>query len=172
MTKIEEGYVALQSSTDCKSLLKKYLTKDVLDKLKAKKTSFGSTLWDNYKEMEQKMITLFGGIKDPDLQGTYYPLTGMTKEVQNELIKDHFLFKEGDRFLREANACRFWPTGRGIFLNQKKTFLVWVNEEDHLRIISMQPGGHVGQVLQRLIKVTNEDFFNRDPNSAIVKFFT
>lgn len=30
-------------------------------------------------------------------QGTYYPLDGMTKEVQNSLIADHFLFKEGDR---------------------------------------------------------------------------
>jgi protein-arginine kinase len=28
---------------------------------------------------------------------------------------------------------------------------VWVNEEDHLRIISMQNGGNVGAVLERLI---------------------
>jgi len=32
---------------------------------------------------------------------------------------------------------RDWPEGRGIFHNEKKTFLVWVNEEDQLRIISM-----------------------------------
>lgn len=30
--------------------------------------------------------------------------------------------------------------------------MVWVNEEDHLRIISMQNGGNVGEVLERLIK--------------------
>lgn len=30
--------------------------------------------------------------------------------------------------------------------------MVWVNEEDHLRIISMQQGGNVGQVLDRLIR--------------------
>ncbi|KAI6209641.1 Arginine kinase [Aphelenchoides besseyi] len=42
--------------------------------------------------------------------------------------------------------------GRGIYHNNDKTFLVWVNEEDHLRIISMQNGGNVGQVLGRLIK--------------------
>jgi protein-arginine kinase len=36
-----------------------------------------------------------------------------------------------------------------------QTFLVWVNEEDHLRIISMQNGGNVGQVLERLIKGVN-----------------
>ena len=31
-----------------------------------------------------------------------------------------------------------WPDARGIFHNKEKTFLVWVNEEDHMRCISMQ----------------------------------
>ena len=74
----------------------------------------------------------------------------MTKEVQDQLISDHFLFKEGDRFLQAANASRFWPTGRGIFHNTEKTFLVWVGEEDHLRIISIEQGGHLGSVFSRL----------------------
>jgi len=98
------------------------------------------------------MMAGFKNITDPELQGTYYPLTGMSKDVQNQLIQDHFLFKEGDRFLQHANACRYWPAGRGIFHNKNKTFLVWVNEEDHLRIISMQQGGNVGAVLDRLIR--------------------
>ena len=53
--------------------------------------------------------------------------------------------------LQAANASRYWPTGRGIFHNEEKTFLVWVGEEDHLRIISMAPGGDVGRVFQLLI---------------------
>ena len=56
-------------------------------------------------------------------------------------IVSHFT-QEGDRFLQTANACRYWPTGRGIFHNNAKTFLVWCGEEDHLRIISMQMGGN------------------------------
>ncbi len=40
--------------------------------------------------------------------------------------------------------------GRGVFHNDDKTFLVWVNEEDQLRIISMQPGHDVIQVFSRL----------------------
>lgn len=47
--------------------------------------------------MEAKVKKIFESINDPELQGTYYPLKGMTKEVQNQLIQDHFLFKEGDR---------------------------------------------------------------------------
>ena len=53
----------------------------------------------NYKEMEAKVKAVFDSAfgADPELKGNYYPLLGMTKEVQNQLIADHFLFKEGDR---------------------------------------------------------------------------
>ncbi|KAI6218345.1 Arginine kinase [Aphelenchoides fujianensis] len=255
--KIEEGFEKLQAAAECKSLLKQCLTKEVVQKLKAKKTKLGATLWDviqsgvanldsgvgvyapdaesytlfaplldaviqeyhgfkptdtqpamdlgestppptpslsrqlaeltdldpegkfvistrvrcgrslagypfnpllteaNYKNMEARVKATLEGISDPELKGAYYPLTGMSADVQQKLIADHFLFKQGDRFLEAANANRFWPTGRGIFHNEKKTFLVWVNEEDHLRIISMQPGGNVGAVLGRLIKGLN-----------------
>ena len=85
-----------------------------------------------------------------ELAGVYYPLLGMSKEVQSKLIKEHFLFKEGDRFLDAAGLNRDWPEGRGIYHNNDKTFLVWVNEEDQLRIISMQQGGDIKEVFERL----------------------
>jgi len=62
-----------------------------------------------------------------DLSGAYYPLLGMTPETQAALIEDHFLFKEGDRFLESAGLNRDWPSGRGIYHNHDKTFLVWVS---------------------------------------------
>jgi creatine kinase/arginine kinase len=86
-----------------------------------------------------------------ELAGEDYPLLGMPKEVQDALIKDHFLFKEGDRFLDAAGLNRDWPEGRGIYHNNDKTFLVWVNEEDQLRIISMQQGGDIKEVFTRLV---------------------
>jgi len=110
---------------------------------------------EQYQELEDKISAALTGL-DGELKGKYYPLTGMTKEVQNQLIDDHFLFKEGDRFLQEANACRYWPTGRGIYHNDDKTFLVWVGEEDHTRIISMQKGGDLGEVYRRWVKAVNE----------------
>lgn len=33
---------------------------------------------------------------------------------------------------------RHWPDARGIFHNNKENLFVWVGEEDHLRIVSMQ----------------------------------
>jgi len=90
------------------------------------------------------------------LAGTYYPLSGMDEKIQNQLIADHFLFKAGDRFLDAAGLNRDWPDGRGIFHNQDKTFLVWVNEEDQLRIISMQKGGDIQAVFIRLVTAVKE----------------
>ena len=87
-----------------------------------------------------------------DLKGTFYPLEGMDAAVSQQLIDDHFLFKEGDRFLKACNLNRDWPSGRGIFHNVEKTFLVWVNEEDQLRIISMQKGAGIKEVFDRLCR--------------------
>ena len=47
---------------------------------------------------------------------------------------------------------RDWPEGRGIFHNAAKTFLLWVNEEDQMRIISMEKGGDVKGVFSRLAR--------------------
>lgn len=88
-------------------------------------------------EIEEKVadaLTSFEG----DLAGKYYALNSLSEEDRKQLIDDHFLFKEGDRFLEACGLNRDWPEGRGIFHNENKTFLVWVNEEDQLRIISMQ----------------------------------
>ncbi len=84
------------------------------------------------------------------LRGTYYPLQGMSSADKAQLVSDHFLFKAGDRFLEAAGLNRDWPEGRGIFHNEDKTFLVWINEEDQLRIISMQSGGDIKAVFTRL----------------------
>ena len=38
-------------------------------------------------------------------------------------------------------------------MNKAKNFIIWVNEEDHIRIISMQKGASLKQVWGRLVKV-------------------
>ncbi len=103
------------------------------------------------KEVERDVVKALKNL-DKDLKGDYYPLLGMSKETQNRLIKEHFLFKEGDRFLESAGLNCDFPDGRGIYHNKDKTFLVWVNEEDQLRIISMQKGGDIKEIFSRLVK--------------------
>jgi creatine kinase/arginine kinase len=90
-----------------------------------------------------------------DLKGKFYSLDSLSEADRNQLIEDHFLFKEGDRFLEACNLNRDWPEGRGIFHNDEKSFLVWVNEEDQLRIISMQKGADLFAVFDRLCRAAS-----------------
>ncbi len=91
-----------------------------------------------------------------ELAGSYHPLYEMDETTKERLIHDHFLFKEGDRFLEAAGLNRDWPDARGIFHNPGKTILVWVNEEDQLRIISMEPGADLQRVFARLARALAE----------------
>lgn len=85
-----------------------------------------------------------------DLQGKYYALKNMSDAEQQQLIDDHFLFdKPVSPLLLASGMGRDWPDARGIWHNDNKTFLVWVNEEDHLRVISMQKGGNMKEVFNR-----------------------
>ena len=36
--------------------------------------------------------------------------------------------------------------------NNEKTFLIWVNEEDHTRVISMEKGGNMKRVFERFCR--------------------
>ena len=106
-------------------------------------------------EIEQKVIEACSKFTG-DLAGTYYSLSTLSDENRKQLIEDHFLFKEGDRFLEAAGLNRDWPEGRGIFHNNEKTFLVWINEEDQLRIISMEQGSDFASVFTRLARASEE----------------
>merc|ERR1739845_288445 len=114
---------------------------------------------DQRKELEGIVVGALAGLKG-ELKGDYYPLAGSTtyapkpkgidKQTEERLIKDHFLFQEPDEpMLLSWRMERDWPHARGIYHNDKKTALVWVNEEDHLRIISMEKGYNIRAVFDR-----------------------
>jgi len=85
-----------------------------------------------------------------EFTGKYYPLKDMSEAEQNQLINDHFLFdKPVSPLLLASGMARDWPDARGIWHNSAKNFLVWVNEEDHIRVISMQKDGDIKAVFTR-----------------------
>lgn len=101
--------------------------------------------------LEAKIIKVLQNLTG-DLAGTYYSLKDMTEAERLQLIADHFLFKQGDRFLESAGVNRDWPNNRGIFLSHDKKFMVWISEEDSMRIISMQKGADIAEVFMRLAR--------------------
>lgn len=79
------------------------------------------------------------------LKGKFYPLEAMDLDLKKSLIDEKILFDENNDVLKAARATRFWPTGRGIYVNEAKTFAVWCNQEDHLRFVSLEKGGNLSK---------------------------
>ncbi|ERE81679.1 creatine kinase S-type [Cricetulus griseus] len=108
------------------------------------------------REVENVAITALEGLKG-DLAGRYYKLSEMTEQDQQRLIDDHFLFdKPVSPLLTCAGMARDWPDARGIWHNYDKTFLIWINEEDHTRVISMEKGGNMKRVFERFCRGLKE----------------
>ncbi|NWR87417.1 KCRB kinase, partial [Furnarius figulus] len=155
----------------------KVLTLDLYTKLRDRVTPSGFTLDDviqtgvdnpERRAIEKLSVEALDSL-DGDLKGKYYALRNMTDAEQQQLIDDHFLFdKPVSPLLLASGMARDWPDARGIWHNDNKTFLVWVNEEDHLRVISMQKGGNMKEVFSRfctgltkietLFKAKNHEF--------------
>ena len=84
---------------------------------------------------------------------------GMTLEKEEELRTAGNLFQEPDSTLLLSSGCgRHWPDARGIYHNNDANLFVWVNEEDHCRIISMdnskENGGNVKSVFERFCNIS------------------
>merc|ERR1719271_881237 len=101
------------------------------------------------------------------MKGDYFPLAysdsyipkpgGMSMEEEERMREEHFLFQEPDSTLLLASGMgRHWPDARGIFANEQKNFLVWCNEEDHTRIISMEMGADIKNVFERFVLAVNK----------------
>lgn len=78
----------------------------------------------------------------------------LSEEKTAELRGNGNLFQEptGPALLAAAGAGRDWPDNRGIFVAESGKFFVWVNEEDHMRIISMEKGGDIVGIFTRWSK--------------------
>ncbi|NXN09872.1 KCRB kinase, partial [Indicator maculatus] len=156
----------------------KVLTLDLYKKLRDRVTPSGFTLDDVIQtgvdnpvlgsQPGSDSLSALGSLEG-DLKGKYYALRNMTDAEQQQLIDDHFLFdKPVSPLLLASGMARDWPDARGIWHNDNKTFLVWINEEDHLRVISMQKGGNMKEVFTRfctgltqietLFKAKNHEF--------------
>jgi len=122
--------------------------------------------FDERRELEKIIVKGLARL-DGDLKGDYFPLhgsrsfaekpEGMTKEKEEELRDSGNLFQEPDSTLLLSSGCgRHWPDARGIYHNNDKNCFVWVNEEDHMRIVSMQKGDDIQAVFSRFVRLCDE----------------
>jgi len=105
-------------------------------------------------EASMKKVFETKPFQDGALAGKYYPMTGMKDEVRKDLVEKHFLFIDDDETLRMVGCYDDFPAGRGIYINDEKNhgegkdgvFIIWVGEEDQLRIMAMNKGSNVQAV--------------------------
>jgi len=118
----------------------------------------GAMTENDRKEMELAMKPVFDElIKNPDFGGEYVSLTPghpnhITDERYQQLVKEHIMFKNmaDDSYLVTAGIAGDWPSGRGCFISADKGFIIWVGEEDHLRIMAMKKSTCINDVFDRL----------------------
>merc|ERR1719260_127347 len=120
--------------------------------------------FEERRELERVIVKGLMGLEG-DLKGEYFPLagsrsheakpTGMTEEKENYLREKGNLFQEPDSTLLLSSGCgRHWPDARGIFHNKNENVFVWINEEDHSRLISMEKGDDVKGIVSRFARLT------------------
>jgi len=125
-----------------------------------------ATTFEERREVEKAIVE--GLVKlEGELKGEYLPLAGnksnctgnhpdgMSAEQEEELRNNGNLFQEPDSTLLLSSGCgRHWPDARGIFRNESQNFFCWVNEEDQMRIVSMEKGDNVHAIFTRFANAT------------------
>ena len=118
--------------------------------------------FEQRRELEKIVVEALATM-DGELKGSYHGLHGsksmpehtMSHDKEEELRKNGNLFQEPDSTLLLSSGCgRHWPDARGIFHNEAQNFFVWVSEEDHMRIISMQKGDAIREIFTRFANAT------------------
>ena len=99
----------------------------------------------------------------PKFGGHYYSITPghpnfIDTAKYNQLVKDHLMFKDmsSDSYLVAAGISDEWPYGRGCYVSDDRNLIIWVGEEDHLRIISMKKGFNLNEVFNNLKAALDE----------------
>lgn len=108
-----------------------------------------------FEDMAAQAFTTLS--QNPDFGGSYLSMTpGSANEISkseyDSRVAAHQMFKDmsADPYLNAAGISSDWPHGRGIYMSRDEDFLVWVGEEDHLRIMAMKNDGNLNDLFKRL----------------------
>jgi creatine kinase len=89
--------------------------------------------------------------------GRYVSLTPghpclINAQEYQQLVDSHIMYKDMsvEPSLKDHRVAADWPFGRGCYISADKGFIIWVGEEDHLRIMAMQKGTILNKVFDRL----------------------
>ena len=104
--------------------------------------------------------------------GNYLRVMDMSNDQHEDLINRHILFHDPDEYNISAGIGRDWPDGRGVYTvsdndagkahstnngrNDNPDLVMWLNKEDHLRIVATSNGGDLSAVFERLSRALTQ----------------
>jgi creatine kinase/arginine kinase len=117
---------------------------------------FESSMTRKQRQALEKEVldTIAAVFKGTEFEGTYYSATKITPEQKDDLIKRHLMFKDSDKdpYLVSAGISSDWPVARGSYVSKDQRFQIWINEEDHMRIMYLEDGSDLKHVASQLFR--------------------
>ncbi|XP_006806880.1 creatine kinase B-type, partial [Neolamprologus brichardi] len=80
---------------------------------------------------------------EQELAGRLLLLTDLSQEQQSELN-----LKAPTSFQLRIGVARDWPDARAVWVSENRSLLVWVNIDEHLRLVSMREDANVAEAFQ------------------------
>merc|ERR1712045_286212 len=103
-------------------------------------------------QLENIMKKVMGVAYMPEeLTGQFTSLRSLSGREQAKLLSSEVFKLTYDDWMAVPGAKK-WSEGQGVFVNNYSNFLLWVNLEDQLRLVSVAKGQDLKYVLLRLQK--------------------
>ncbi|MBT3388305.1 MAG: arginine kinase [Desulfobacula sp.] len=106
------------------------------------------------RDLEKKIIRALNCLQK-SFKGNYFSFEHDDKKELKQLENENILFHKGDRFQDAAGINSDFPKCRGVYHSFDKKLMVWINEEDHLRIISLEKTSDLSSVYNRLCRAVS-----------------
>ncbi|MGL1930492.1 MAG: phosphagen kinase [Desulfotalea sp.] len=114
--------------------------------------------------LEKKVLSSLGYLGDK-FAGEYRSFQNLNETEIGSIARAGLFFSKGDRFQESAGFNVDYPACRGIFASHDRRLRIWLNEEDHLRVISQAADSNLSAVFNHLVDALGE----LDTNLSFVK---
>jgi len=101
-------------------------------------------------QVEKKIVETLG-----EIYGQYYQLNKIEDETKAWLESVGIDISKQESH-DHAGINEDWPSGRGVFIDDNKAFVILVNFEDHVQVIVTGKDGDLNKSLSVLIKILSK----------------
>lgn len=125
--------------------------------------------YEERREIEKLMVGVCKSLLSPELQGEYLPLVGSKSYTgigipgdrnsdyesepcfEQRLQEAGIIFEAPDSLQHQAaGITRDWPDARGVFVSTQPGLAVFINEEEHIRIVGTRNDASLQQLFTRV----------------------